>query len=188
MVPLKTFGPRADNDERDRRPAESAKNGPFQGLRETGATGLEPATSGVTGVRRPSHLASSTRQNGPNKRLSVGSGSAEFRLIAPNGFQDVSRPARRSSSRSRRRRKGRRVGPGKPAAARDLSRAGSGSRSRLSTGPVRDRQREGNRRPPIFPVLGPDAAAVSLDEAPGDGESQTGAAARACAVAAPETV
>jgi hypothetical protein len=45
------------------------RNVQLQALRETGATGLEPATSGVTGVRKPFQRVSSSRRNRVTVRL-----------------------------------------------------------------------------------------------------------------------
>ena len=43
--------------------SRSEKNVRLGGLLETGATGLEPATSGVTGVSKPLRLVASSRLN-----------------------------------------------------------------------------------------------------------------------------
>jgi hypothetical protein len=60
-----------------------------------GATGLEPATSGVTGVTKPFQPISSSRRIGEIKPFSAGSGDPRFRLIAPGRFQLVSMDDRR---------------------------------------------------------------------------------------------
>jgi hypothetical protein len=63
----------------------------LQAFLGTGATGLEPATSGVTGGSKPFRLVSPSRANGQIKRFSAGSIDCLFRLVSPSRFQDVSR-------------------------------------------------------------------------------------------------
>jgi hypothetical protein len=65
-----------------------------------GATGLEPATSGVTGVSKVFQPVSRSRRIGEVKPFSAGSQACVFRLIAPGRFHLVSTSAGRPGAPS----------------------------------------------------------------------------------------
>jgi hypothetical protein len=77
-------------------PVGTTKLTALQALQKTGATGLEPATSGVTGVTKPFQRVAPDRRIGQIMRVSAGSADPFLRLVAPRRFHRVSMRARRS--------------------------------------------------------------------------------------------